>query len=85
MDGTELINFGVAGIVLALFVVGLIVSKKEHDRVIAERDRAWERSDTLTDDVLTKVVPALERAAAAAAALDDVLVDIRRLLEGRGP
>lgn len=92
MDPSELINFGLGGIVIGLFVAGLIVGKKEHDRVIAERDKAWEQRDTIIDDVHTKVAPALERAAEAIRAREghedrviEVLTDVRRLLEGRRP
>jgi hypothetical protein len=92
VDPSELINFGLGGIVIGLFVAGLIVGKKEHDRVIAERDKAWDQREQLIDDVHTKVAPALERAAEAIKAREtfedrvlEVLTDVRRLLEGNGP
>ena len=90
MEVAELVNFGLGGVVIGLFVAGFIVGRKEHDRVIAERDRAWERADALVDDVHTNVAPALERATEAIKAREhfeervlEVLTDVRRLLEGR--
>lgn len=92
MDPSELINFGLGGVIIGLFVAGFIVGKKEHDRVLSERDKAWEQRETLIDDVHDKVAPALERAAEAIKSRQDyedrvldVLTDVRRLLEGQGP
>ena len=92
MDATQaLTTYGPLGIFVVLFVLGLVVGKKEHDRVIAERDRAWEQRDQIIDDVHEKVAPALERATEAIRAREnfedrvlEVLTDVRRLLEGRG-
>ena len=92
MDPSELINFGLGGIIIGLFVAGFIVGKTEHNRVIEERDRAWAQREQLIDDVHDKVAPALERAAEAIKARQhfedrvlEVLTDVRRLLEGNGP
>ena len=89
MDPSELINFGLGGVIIALFVAGFIVGKAEHSRVIEERDKAWQQRETLIDDVHDKVAPALERAAEAIKARQEfeaqvleVLTDVRRLLEG---
>ena len=93
MDATEALTvYGPLGVFVILFVLGLVVGKKEHDRVISERDQAVEQRNTLIDDVLNKVAPLLERAAEAIKARDEhdsevyaVLVDVRRLLERRDP
>jgi hypothetical protein len=92
VDPSELINFGLGGIIIGLFVAGYIVGKGEHSRVLGERDKAWEQRDMLIDDVHSKVAPALERAAESIKARQhfedlilDVLTDVRRLLERRGP
>jgi len=68
VDPSELINFGLGGVIIALFVAGFIVGKAEHSRVIEERDKAWQQRETLIDDVHDKVAPALERAAEASKA-----------------
>lgn len=87
-----LTRFGLGGVVIALFVLGLIVSKREHDRVIAERDRVWDRSDVLADDIHGAFTEAIQEATRAIKAREEfedriyeVLVDVRRLLEGRQP
>ena len=93
MDATEALTiYGPLGVFVILFVLGLVVGKKEHDRVIAERDKATQQRDALLDDVFNKVAPLLERAAEAIKAREahdsdvhSVLVDVRRLLERRSP
>lgn len=100
MDAADALTiYGPLGVFVVLFVVGLVVSKREHDRVIGERDKAWRQRDELIEDVHQRVVPAIERATEAVRARDEadgevlaalvanreVLTDVRRLLEGQGP
>lgn len=90
MDAAELlVNYGVAGIVLGLF---LWWAKHEHDRVVAERDRAIARSDDLVDTIHTDLSEAITAATRAIRAreefengIHETLTDVRRLLEGRWP
>jgi hypothetical protein len=86
-----LLIYGPLGIFVVLFVTGFVIGKKEHERVIGERDKAWDQREALINDVHTKVAPALERAAEAIKARGsfedqvlDVITDVRRLLEGNG-
>lgn len=87
----ELVTYGPLGIFVLLFVTGLVSGKPTVDRLIAERDRAEVQRDSVINDVLEKVAPALERAVEAVKARDvfeadvrDVLVDVRRMLEQGG-
>lgn len=84
----ELVNYGALGLMLGGFLMGAVVAKPTHDRLIAERDRAEKQRDEVLRDVLTNVAPAIERATAAVQARDahdsevyEVLVDVRRYLE----
>lgn len=91
-----LVNYGALGIMLAGFLLGMVVAKGTHERVIQERDRAEQQRDKVLDDVMTQVAPALERAAeairtrtayeetvtAALSDIENVMEDVRRLLEG---
>lgn len=83
-----LLNYGALGVIVVLFVSGLIVPKPTLDRVVTERDKAEGQRDSLLTDVMEKVAPALERAAEAAKQREhfetdirEVLVDVRRILE----
>lgn len=89
MDYTPLFNYGVAAIVLALF---LVWAQREHDRIVRERDRVWERSDALVDTIHGDLSEAIREATKAIKAREefedrvyDVLVDVRRLLERQQP
>ena len=84
----ELLNFGALGVIVLLFVTGLIHTKPTVDRIVAERDKAEAQRDSVINDVLEKVAPALERAVEAVKAREqfevdvrEVLVDVRRMLE----
>ena len=87
VDPSALFNYGVASIVLALF---LVWAQREHDRVVRERDRVWDRSDSLVDEIHGDLSEAIQEATRAIKArgdfedqVYDLLVDVRRLLEGR--
>jgi len=84
----QLVQYGALGFMLGGFLIGLVVAKPTHDRVIAERDRAEAQRDEVLRDVLGKVAPAIERATEAIKARDaydievhEVIVDVRRYLE----
>lgn len=89
MDATQaLTTYGPLGIFVALFVAGLVVGKKEHDRVIGERDHAWRQRDEITQLAHSEMIPAVRQATEAVRARErfevevlDVLTDVRRLLE----
>lgn len=88
VDLNQLLNFGALGIIVGLFVAGLVSPKPTVDRLIEEASQAREQRDEVIRDVLTEVSPALQGAIKAMErrqTLDDeildVLVDIRRMLE----
>lgn len=85
-----LANYGALGVIVILFVTGLIHTKPTVDRIVGERDKAEAQRDAVISDVLEKVAPALERAVEAVKAREqfetdvrEVLVDVRRMLEQR--
>ena len=84
----ELVNYGALGVMVLGFVMGLVVAKPTHDQAVKDAEIARQQRDELLDDVFNRVVPAIERATEAVKARDalddavnDVLVDVRRLLE----
>lgn len=86
----QLPNYGALGIMVFAFLTGFAYAKPTVDRLIAERDRAEQHRDAVLADVLGKVAPALERSIEAIKDRDvfetdvrDVLIDVRRLLEGQ--
>lgn len=88
--GEQLLNYGALGLIVIAFLSGMVSAKPTVDRLIAERDRAEKHRDDVLADVLGKVAPALERSIEAIKARDEfengvreVLVDVRRLLEGQ--
>ena len=88
--GEQLAIYGPLGLFVVAFMSGLVFAKPTVDRLIAERDRAEKHRDDVLADVLGKVAPALERAVEAVKARDEfdtdvreVLVDVRRMLEGQ--
>jgi len=84
--------YGPLGIFAVALATGLIVPKSQVDRLITERDEAINHAGVLANDVVTQVAPMLERATKTIEAREsfetevfEVLVDVRRLLEGNGP
>lgn len=88
----ELLAYGPLGIFAVALATGLIVPKSQVDRLITERDEAISQRNDLANDVVTQVAPMLERATRTIEAREsfeaqvfEVMVDVRRLLEGNGP
>jgi hypothetical protein len=88
VDPSELLaNYGAIGVILALF---LMWAKQQHDREVERSQRVQKRSDDLVDAIHGDLGHAITEATKAIKAREDfedriyeVLVDVRRLLEGR--
>jgi hypothetical protein len=87
---TPLVNLGAVGIILALFALGYIIAKPLYDKTVERAERAEQRNEDLTKDVMEKVNPVLQRAIDVISErtvnerdLLEVLTDVRRLLEQR--
>lgn len=59
-DPTQLIQFGVLGIILMLILVGWLWAKPSVDRLIADKERAEAQRDALVEIYQGEVIPALK-------------------------
>lgn len=86
LTGEEiLVGYGPLGIFVALL---LVFAQQTIQRLIKDRDQERDKREALVNDILTKVIPLIERNTQvlnARTTLDnetlDVLKDVRRLLE----
>ena len=87
-DGlSQLVNYGALGVMV---VVLLVFAQASIKRLIEDRDRAEARVELLTDKVFNEVAPMLAEATEAIQqraehdeGVLEVLLDVRRLLEGQ--
>lgn len=86
-DPIDLVQFGVLGVVLALFLVGWAWAKPAVDRLIADKERAEAQRDALIEAYQTSIIPALTEATAATgravSAIEEmkpIMVEVRTLL-----
>jgi len=88
VDPAELLaNYGAIGVILALF---LMWAKQQHDREVERSQHVQKRSDDLVDAIHGDLSHAITEATKAIKAREEfedrvyeVLIDVRRLLEGR--
>lgn len=90
-----LLVYGPLGVFVVAFSMGLIVAKPIYDRALMDRDRAESQRDAVTQDVMDRVAPVLQKAIETIQTaeqrlnvrgdleteLRSTLVDVRRLLE----
>lgn len=83
-DPTELIQFGVLGVILALILFGWLWAKPSVDRLIADKERAETQRDALVDIYQGEVIPALkdwnDRVDRIATEVVPVLTEVKALL-----
>jgi hypothetical protein len=88
-DPTQLIQFGVLGIILALILVGWLWAKPSVDRLIEDKERAEAQRDALVEVYQSDVIPALkdwnDRVDRITSEVVPVLTEVKALLLRRDP
>lgn len=73
VNWTSLVQGGVLGIIVILFIFGQIVSGRMYDRAVAENERLNGELTTVRDSMEEKVIPALTRSSDALTKATDLL------------
>lgn len=90
-DPTDLIQFGVVGVILMLILFGFLWAKPAVDRLIADKERAEAQRDALVETYQKEIIPVLglaargtEKAVTVIEETRPILVEVRTLLRQKG-